>query len=613
MISPYATLCTLPMGSVQLSSGFWVPRLSMLQEVTLPTQYEILEETGRIDNFRRAAGKINQDFKGRYYNDSDVYKWLEGAILSLAIQKSHRIESLVDKVIDEIIAAQGSDGYLNTYFTFERKRERWTDIANKHELYCAGHLIQAAIAHQRVTGSDRFLRVALRFADHIYNIFGDEKRAAAPGHPEIEMALTELYRLTGDQRYLRLAQWFLDNRGKGLVDGTVYHIDHLPFRELPEIVGHAVMSLYLNSGATDVYGETGDETLLNALKRLWDNMVSKKMYITGGVGARHEGESFGDDYELPNCRAYAETCAAIANVMWNWRMLLISGEAKFVDVLEVALYNGALAGISLSGREYFYVNPLADRGGHRRQDWFDCACCPTNIVRLLASVPHYLYSQSSAGIWVHTYAGNTAKFNFKGMNIRIEERTRYPWDGDIELTVYPEEETMFALFVRIPGWCDEPTVRVNGRVVSEDVVPGSYLCIERSWQAGDTIQITLPMPIQKIIAHPWVRENAGRVALKRGPIVYCLEQDDHPDCDVWNIALPLDAELRSEWDPDLLGGVMLLRGMGLALDRSKWEGRLYSAESIAESTTTSVMVTAIPYYSWANRSSGPMTVWIETA
>ncbi|HID08577.1 MAG TPA: glycoside hydrolase family 127 protein, partial [Armatimonadetes bacterium] len=373
--SPFAKLHPVGINAVRLQDKFWKPRLTTVYEVTLTTQYELLEETGRIDNFRRASGKVSGDFRGIYFNDSDVYKWLEAVAFAIACEPNERLSKLADAVISEIIPAQDDDGYLNTYFTFERKRERWTDLHRMHELYCAGHLIQAAIAHHRATMDESLLNVAMRFADHIVSIFGPGKRDGTPGHPEIEMALVELYRETGNRNYLELAKFFLDRRGHGIIGGSAQLIDHQPFRELSEIVGHAVRSCYLNAGATDIVLETGERSLHNALERLWHNMTERKMYITGGIGARYLGEAFGNDYELPNERAYAETCAAIANVMWNWRMLLLTGDGRFADVMELALYNGVLSGISLDGKAYFYVNPLADRGAHRRQPWFPCACC----------------------------------------------------------------------------------------------------------------------------------------------------------------------------------------------------------------------------------------------
>ncbi|MEM2183178.1 MAG: glycoside hydrolase family 127 protein, partial [Candidatus Bathyarchaeia archaeon] len=387
--SPYARLKPVPIENVRLEDDFWAPRLRLMHEVTIPSQYVLLEETGRLFNFRRASGKVSGEFKGLVFNDSDVYKWIEAAAYSYAYEPDQNILDLARKAINEVVAAQDEDGYLNTYFTFERKSERWKNLKDMHEMYCAGHLMQAAIAFYRATGDRTLLDASCRFADHITSVFGPGKRVGVCGHPEVEMAFVELYRTTGKKDYLDLACFFIDNRGRGVIGGRPYYIDHKPFRELSEIVGHAVRALYLNCGAADVYAEIGDKTLFDALMRLWHSMTERKMYITGGVGSRHEGEAFGNDYELPNVRAYAETCAAIANFMWNWRMLLLTGDGAFADIMELTLYNGILSGISLDGKKYFYVNPLADRGAHRRQDWFECACCPPNVARLIASLPGY--------------------------------------------------------------------------------------------------------------------------------------------------------------------------------------------------------------------------------
>ena len=410
----------------------------MNRDETLPSQYRHLEETGRLDNFRKASGKMEGRFEGIYFNDSDVYKWLEAAAWSLATDPDEELARMADAAITEIEDAQEPDGYLNTYFTFERAGERWTNF-DLHEMYCAGHLFQAAVAHFHATGSERLLDVAVRFADHICDTFGPEsegKREAVCGHEEIEMALVELSRVTGNRRYLRQARFFVDARGHGLLGRPYgehdpsYSQDHRPLREQDEVVGHAVRALYLYSGATDVYAETGEKALLDALGRLWTNMTTRRMYVSGGLGSRYEGEAFGEDFELPNSRAYTETCAAIGSVMWNWRMLMLEGEARYADLIETTLYNAVLPGISRDGQSYFYQNPLADDGQHRRQPWFGCACCPPNVARLLASLPGYLYGISDGRIWVHLYAEGEADIGLGETGVvRVEQRTRYPWDG----------------------------------------------------------------------------------------------------------------------------------------------------------------------------------------
>jgi len=610
--SPYAKLHPIPIENMHLEDSFWAPRISMLREKTLPSQHRIIEETGRLFNFRRASGKEKGEFRGFYFNDSDVYKWVEAAAFSLAAGWDDELYRLTKKSILEIISAQDDDGYLNTYFTFEKKEKRWTDLRDMHELYCAGHLIQAAIAYYRATGERELLDAARRFADHIDEIFGPGKRAGTPGHPEIEMALVELYRLTGERRYLELSEFFIDNRGKGLIGGSPHYIDHKPFRELDEIVGHAVRSVYLNCGAADVYMETGDEKLLGALLRLWRSMTERKMYVTGGIGARYVGESFGRDYELPNVTAYAETCAAIANVMWNWRMLLATGEARFADVMELALYNGALAGISLNGEEYFYVNPLADRGTHRRQRWFRCACCPPNIARLLASIPGYFYSISSEGVWLHLYAQSKVSLDVNGTSVEIIQRTRYPWDGKIKIIIQPENDCSFSIFLRIPGWSRRPKVLVNDQPINQPVKTGSYLEIRRLWKHGDVVQLILPMRVERIVCHPYVMENQDRVALRRGPLIYCVEQADNPDFDVWNLILPSDSKMEARWEPNLLNGVVVILGEAYAADTEATD-QLYQTETRSSVKMRRVKFAAIPYFAWANRESGPMTVWIRAS
>jgi len=611
--SPYAKLHPVAIQSVNLEDEFWAPRLRVLREITLPSQYQLCEETGRLFNFRRAAGKETGNFQGLFFNDSDVYKWVEAVAFSLAGSTDQKLHELAHQAISQILAAQDEDGYLNSYFTLERKKERWTNLRDMHELYCAGHLVQSAVAFYRATGEGTLLEAACRLGDHITGMFGPDKRLGTPGHPEVEMALVELYRTTGKQDYLNLAKFFIDKRGQGVIGGSPYHIDHKPFRELTEIVGHAVRSLYLNCGAADVYMETGDKALWDGLVRLWHSMTEHKMYATGGVGSRYEGEAFGDNYELPNARAYAETCAAIANVMWNWRMLQISCEARFADVMELALYNGVLSGISLDGKNYFYVNPLADRGHHSRQRWFECACCPPNVARLLASLPGYFYSLSSAGVWIHLYGQNTAHLRVNSNAVTIVQRTRYPWDGEVEIILHPEKETTFSLFLRVPGWCPNFRVQVNGEILDTLVQPGNYQEVRRSWKTGDSVRLSLSMKIERIVSHPYAIENNDRVAVKRGPIVYCVEQRDNPDFDPWKLVLPHDASLEAEWRPEALNGVMVIRGEALALDDDdEFRGNLYRPLADVRSRLRPVQFIAIPYYAWANREPGAMIVWIRS-
>lgn len=604
--SKYSRLNPIPLDSVKLTDNFWAKRIKIMEEVTLPLQYEIMEETHRIDNFRRASGKIPGDFVGFFFNDSDVYKWIEAVSYLLAYNKNEKLESLVDSVIDEIRMAQDDDGYLNTYFTFERKKDRWTNLKDMHELYCAGHLIQSAVIHHRATGKTTLLDVAIKFADHIARVFGPWGREGTPGHPEIEMALVELYRETNDKKYLELARFFIDERGKGIIGGSSYHIDHKPFRELEEIVGHAVRALYLNCGATDLYMEIGDKALLTALERLWDNLITKKMYVTGGAGARKEGEAFGESYELPNETAYAETCAGIANFMWNYRMLLTLGEVRFADIMELALYNAVLPGISLDGREYFYVNPLADRGRHRRQRWFACACCPPNIARTITSIPGYMYSKSSEEIWVHLYASNKAKFDINGTIVEIEEKTNYPWEGKVEFKI--NTDFQFKLLLRRPEWSKEFSVFVNEERI-QPVLESGYIVLDRSWNRGDTVILNLSMVPEILESHPSVKDNIGRLAIRRGPIIYCVEGVDNQWGDVWDLEISKDVELRDEYR-DILDGIVVIKGNGRTNTPESWT-KLYLPIGESNSLKKEVEFIAIPYYAWANRTPGPMEIWIK--
>jgi len=617
--SPHVKLFPVPLTSVTLRDTFWEPRREINQRVTLLEQYEHCETTGRLDNFRRASGKKDVPFQGIFFNDSDVYKWLEGVAWTLATVDDPQLAQLADSVIDEIADAQQPDGYLNTYFMFDKAGERWTNF-DLHELYCAGHLFQAAVAHYRATGSPSLLNVATRFADLICDLFGPEKQGKRPytdGHEEVEMALVELYRVTGNRRYLAQAQYFIDVRGHGMLQhsrahfGSTYYQDHVPLREMEQITGHAVRAVYLNAGAADVHAETGETVLMTALDRLWHNMTGKRMYVSGGLGSRYEGEAFGEDYELPNTRAYTETCAAIGSVMWNWRMLAATGDARYSDLIEWTLLNAMLPGLSLDGQTYFYQNPLADDGHHRRQAWFGCACCPPNVARMLPSLPGYFYTTSDDGVWVHLYAENDAQLTLPdGRMVNLQQRTQYPWDGTITIEVGSAGE--YAIMLRIPAWCqNDATLTLNGEPNDQALTPGTYVALRRSWQEGDQIELRLPMPVRYMESHPYITENTGRVAITRGPLLFCVEQTDHTDVDVRNLVLPGDVRLEATFRPDLLGGVTVLRGRARAqaVD-DQWNDTLYRMADATQRSEHDTTVTAIPYYAWANREPGPMLVWL---
>ena len=612
--SPFVRLRPVPLGAVTLSDTFWAPRRHTNASATLPSQFRHLEDTDRFNNFRRAAGEIDAPFVGIYFNDSDVYKWLEAAAWTLAEGPNPELSGMIDAAIAVVAKAQRPDGYLNTYFAVDREDERWTNF-DLHEMYCAGHLFQAAVAHYRTTGKTSLLDVAKRFADHLCDTFGPEaegKREAVDGHEEVKLGLAELYRATGEKRYLEQAQYFVEVRGKGLLGkpyghwSPEYAQDHAPVREVDTVVGHAVRALYYAAGVADVYAETGDESLLNVMERLWENMTLRRMYVSGGVGSRWEGEAFGEDFELPNDRAYTETCAAIASVMWNARLLSITGNARYADLLEWTLYNAVLPGLSLDGEEYFYQNPLADDGAHRRQAWFGCACCPPNVARLLASLPGYFYSAEGNALWLHLYAEGTVSATLEdGQSVTLEQQTRYPWDGEVTLTV--QAEGTFTLKLRVPGWAEGASVQVNGEA-DKAVTAGAYTELRRDWKEGDTVRLVLPMPVRYLEAHPYVTENLGRVALARGPILYCAEGVDH-DADVRDLVVPETPETLELAEATDLGGAVLLRGETVAAEPAG--AYLYRTVSDAPTRMNPATLTAVPYYAWANRAAGPVQVWLR--
>lgn len=626
--SCWATLRTVPIKSIQLEHGFWKSRLDVNLEVTIPTQYALLESTGRLDNFRRVVHQLAKPFQGYVFNDSDVYKWLEAASWAAKIDACSDLRDKVDQVIALVSAVQTGDGYLNTYFSMEREGERWTNLQEKHELYCAGHLIQAAIAHHRTTGEDSLLMVAIKLADHLYATFGPSGREGTCGHPEVEMALVELFRTTRDARYFELARLFIERRGHGILGGKTYLIDHVPFDKLMYLAGHAVRALYLCAGVTDIVLESGDQQLRLVLERLWSTMVHQQMYITGGLGARHDGEAFGEPYELPNARAYAETCAAIASVMWSWRMLLLTGDASYADLLEWTLFNAVLPGISLDGRSYFYVNPLQDSGFTRRQAWFDCACCPPNVSRTLAMLPGYIYSLTDSGVWIHLFTSSNVILNLvNGERLVLRQVTSYPWEGKVIveiIDVSPPQNAVidssmsepFSIFLRIPGWLrdDQAEIRINDQPYRHQIHSSTYLEIHRSWQKGDRLEIIFPMPVVFNVSHPMLMENAGRIAISRGPLVYCLESADNPRVYLPDVSVDPTSKVESSYFPEPLGEVVGLRLQGrVNLTEDRWMDHLYQpfSSSRTHSKLSGIEVACIPYFTWANRTPGAMQVWLK--
>lgn len=601
-----ARLQMVPATQVKLTDSFWAPRLEVNRTVTLPHNIKQCEETGRISNFDKAAGKIPSKYEGAYFNDSDVYKVLEGAAYILAAHPDKQMEERVAAIIAKIAAAQQPDGYLNAYYTVMEPDKRWTDLPVKHELYCAGHLTEAAVAWADATGRNDLLDVARRFIHHIDGIFGFDKRHGVPGHEEIELALIKLYRKTGEERYRKLAEYFIAARGTKPEKGAEYRQDHEPVTKQKEIVGHAVRAMYLYSGVTDVAALTGDKEYLQTLEAIWHDVVTRKLYVTGGVGARHQGEAFGGAYELPNDTAYAETCAGIGLAFWAHRMLILRGDSRFADVLERELYNAFPSSVSLKGDTFFYVNPLSSKGQHHRQSWYGCACCPTNIVRVMPQVPAYAYARSDDGIWVNLYMAGEASVSLKSGEVRLGVETKYPWDGKVKIMVTPKSATEFAINLRVPGWCDEASVGINGRALTDLSMDKGYAVIRRQWKAGDVVEMDMPMPVRRIQAHPNVLADRGSVALQRGPIVFCLEAADNGG-KVFDLALPRDAELKATFKPDLLGGNMTVTARGLRYRVLDWKDRLYQP---VPSQAEPAELTAIPYCVWDNRQAGEMTVWI---
>lgn len=608
-------LRAVPFTGVEIRDQFWAPRQETNRTVSIPHSARMLEDTGTLRNFELAASGAREGYSGPYWMDSDAYKTIEAAAYALASHPDPALDGWMDEVIGKIARAQMADGYLNTWFQVNAPDKRWTNLRDCHELYCAGHLIEAAVAHFQVTGKRSLLDVATRFADHIDSVFGPGKRMGYPGHPELELALVKLWQVTGEQRYFDLARFFVENRGIGFFadehgtprehyDGT-YWQDNVPIREHRFIGGHAVRAGYLFAGVTDVARETEDEGLLSMLDRVWRNTTLRRMYITGGIGPSAHNEGFTEDYDLPNDTAYQETCASVALALWNHRLNLLYGDARYADLVELSLYNGILAGVSLDGLGFFYVNPLMSGGHHHRSEWFGCACCPPNVTRTIAALGGYAYAVSDDAIWVNLYVQGNASMEVGGQRIGVEVVTEYPWEGKVVLRVVRPDEARFGLRLRVPGWCSQATVSVNGERVASPVVERGYIVLDREWTAGDEVELDLEMPVRMVESHPRVRQNAGRIALQRGPIVYCFEGCDQP-ARVSEIAIPLTAEFTPEWQPSTLGGVTILRGTGVVASGESWEGRLY--RTVARHTP--VPVSAVPYYAWDNREPGEMQVWM---
>lgn len=600
-----ATLRWRPLGqgAARVTGGFWAARQRANADNAIPTGQKRLESAGNLHNLRVAAGSAQGEPVGPVFADSDVYKWLEAVAWELGRRPDHELLAAQREVTAVTAAAQLDDGYLDSVVHLRYGAEgRYQKLPWSHEHYCAGHLMQAAVAQSRATGDTALLDVAVKLADHLVATFGPDGTHDVDGHPVVEMALVELYRENGEAAYLDLARYFVEARGHGLIEGhghePTYFSDRVPVREATTVEGHAVRAVYLAAGAVDVAVETGDTELLAALARQFEHMLATKTYLTGGLGARWDGESFGDEYELPTDRAYAETCAAIGGVQWAWRMLLATGDPVYADAVERMLFNGFLAGVSLGGAEYFYVNPLQLRGGahpdgnrspaHGRRGWFDCACCPPNVMRMLASLDAYVASYDAGGVQLHQYVTGEVAFG----EARLAVSTDYPWDGRVRLEVTQAVEGPWTLSLRVPGWAEGATVVVAGE--ERPAAAGTYVELSRDWAVGDVVELHLPMPVRTVTAHPRVDSVRGCVALERGPLVYAVEQADQADgVEVDDVHLVDGSEVTVTHEPDLLGGVTVARTTG----RSGADG-------------PTVELVAIPYYAWANREIGAMRVWL---
>lgn len=575
---------------VKINDNFWSPRLSKHVSATLPVCIDQIEnQTGRIRNFENAA-KGEGEHSGIFFDDSDVYKALEGMAYSLINNPDPELEKKADEWIDKFAAAQQPDGYINTFYTLTGLDKRWTNM-DKHEMYCAGHMIEAGVAYYQATGKRKLLDVCIRMTDHMMSQFGPGKRHWVPGHEEIELALVKLYQTTQEQKYLDFAYWLLEERGHG--HGTmgdegkwdpVYYQDIVPVRRLTDISGHAVRCMYLYCGMADVAALKNDTGYIAAIDRLWDDVVHRNMYITGGIGSSRDNEGFTEDYDLPNLDAYCETCASVGMVLWNQRMNQLTGDSKYIDILERSLYNGALADISLGGDRFFYVNPLESKGDHHRQEWYGCACCPSQLSRFLPSIGNYIYASSDDALWVNLYIGNTGQIRIGETDILLTQETDYPWDGSVKLTISTSQPLEKEIRLRIPNWCKTYDLSINGKRINVSEKKG-YAVI-KDWKSQDVIALDMDMPVEIVAADPHVKENFGKRAIQRGPLVYCMEEIDNPEY-FDQIQLSPSTTFQTAFVSDILNGIKTI----------KTNGRAQSA-------------TFIPYYAWDNRKAGKMRVWI---
>jgi DUF1680 family protein len=628
--------------NVKVTDNFWLPRIKTNHTVTIPASFARCESTGRVKNFEMAAAQSGKFCTIFPFDDTDIYKTLEGASYSLSLFRDKKLDAYMDSLIAKVGKAQEPDGYLYTARTIDpanphawaglQRWERERDMS--HELYNAGHLYEAAAAHYYATGKKNLLNIALKNADLVCSVFGPGKKHVAPGHEIVEMGLVKLYRITGKKAYLETAKDFIDERGryKGYdakstdpFKNGAYWQDHKPVVEQKEAIGHAVRAAYLYAGIADVAALTGDTSYLKAIDTIWNNMVSKKFYVQGGLGAVPGGERFGDNYDLPNATAYNETCAAIANVFWNHRMFLLHGNSKYMDVLERSLYNGLISGVGMDGKSFFYTNAMQIKSSFshsalepERAGWFDCSCCPTNVARLIPSVPGYVYAQQGDKVYVNLFMNSQATLTVHGKPLAIAQQNDYPWDGALKFTLSPKAPDAFALLIRIPGWArgevvpsdlytsaakaDKIVIKVNGKPLACPVEKG-YAVLQRTWKQGDVVDVVLPMAVQKITANEKVKDDRGKVALQRGPLVYCAEWADNGG-KASNILIPERSTFTAEYQPQLLNGVTVLKTSVPAVVVDEKE---QTVNTITKSATL------IPYYAWAHRGKGEMMVWFPAS
>ena len=628
----------VPFTQVKFNDNFWLPRIKINHTVTIPASFERCENTGRVKNFEMAATRSGAFCTVYPFDDTDIYKTIEGASFSLSLFPDKKLEDYIDSLIVKVKAAQEPDGYLYTARTIDPMaahkwagKERWEkEREMSHELYNSGHLYEAAVAHYQATGKRNLLDIAIKNADLVCSVFGPGKRHVAPGHEVVEMGLVKLYRLTGKKEYLETAKDFIEERGrykgydansKDPFRNGAYWQDHRPVVEQDEAIGHAVRAGYLYAAVADVAALTGDEKFLQAIDTIWNNMVRKKIYVQGGIGAVGDGERFGDNYELPNATAYNETCAAIANVYWNHRMFLLHGESKYIDILEKTLYNGLISGVGMDGKSFFYTNAMEIRNSFQHRDmeaeragWFVCSCCPTNVTRLIPSVPGYVYAQKGDNLYVNLFVSGSTTVTINKKQIQVEQKNNYPWDGKLSFLISPKSPVAFNLLVRLPGWSqnkampsdlyafqrksDLPVdIKINGKTIAYTVENG-YVVLTKTWKKGDVVEVNLPMEVRKVVANHQVKDDIGKVALQCGPLIYCAEWPDNFG-KTSNLILPAGAAFKSEYKADLLQGVKVIQSEAIAI-------QVHPDNQV---TTVRQPFMAIPYYAWAHRGKGEMMVW----